>query len=73
MAARDRIASVVLILAGLLTAAWTALNVWGALTWVPAGGGIGAVSSGLSVALVSWISIHTTGPCVVVTFPAWFA
>ena len=52
---RDGIASVVLLLAGLLTTAWTVLSVSRALSWVPPEGGIGAVSSGLALALVSFL------------------
>ena len=52
---RDRTASVVLILAGLFTTAWTVLNVSRALSWVPPGDGVGAVSIGLALGLVSFL------------------
>ena len=52
---RDGLASAVLILAGLLTAAWAASNVWRALNWVPTGGGVGAVSIAVVPALLSFL------------------
>lgn len=45
--ARERLASAVLLLAGVAAAVWTAARAWEALTWVRFSGGIGAVSSGL--------------------------
>ena len=55
MSTRDLTASVVLILAGLFTTAWTVLNLSRALSWVHPGGGVGAVSIGLALGLVSFL------------------